>query len=149
MTSWVRDYISGAVSMTSWVRDYIGLPFQAHGRDRAGVDCYGLYRLVLSEQLGIHLPEYLSYDSITDRAGIAATVADAQEALWQEVTTAPRLYDLVLLRLYGLPLHVGLYLGDARMLHIEERICAAVERLDGPVWGRRVLGYWRPTGLEV
>jgi probable lipoprotein NlpC len=137
-----------AALMTDWVRDYIGLPFLGHGRDRAGVDCYGLYRLVLSEQLGIQLPEYLSYDSITDRAGIAATVADAQEALWQEVN-APRLYDLVLLRLYGLPLHVGLYLGLGRMLHIEERICAAVERLDSPVWARRILGYWRPAGLEV
>jgi len=136
--------------MTDWLRDYIGLPFKPHGRDRGGVDCYGLYRLVIAERCALILPERLEgYHDIHDRQGIAAALTQAQaEPVWHEVT-APRLFDLVLLRLFGMPLHVGVYLGAGRMLHIEERICAAVERLDTPVWQRRVLGFWRPDGLPA
>ena len=41
--------------LPAWVADYVGLPWEPYGRTRAGVDCWGLVRLVYEERLGICL----------------------------------------------------------------------------------------------
>lgn len=38
---------------------YVGLPWKLGGRDRRGLDCFGLVRLVLAEQAGVLLPDWL------------------------------------------------------------------------------------------
>lgn len=40
-----------------WSTQYIGLPYLAGGRDRVGLDCWGLIRLIYHEHLGVLLPE--------------------------------------------------------------------------------------------
>ena len=54
-----------AVSRTSqslvgimWFEDYVGIPFVDLGRDRSGIDCYGLIRLLYSERLSVEMPDY-------------------------------------------------------------------------------------------
>ena len=41
-----------------WWERYVGLPWKLGGRDRKGLDCWGLARLVLAEQRGILLPSW-------------------------------------------------------------------------------------------
>lgn len=130
------------------VAEYIGLPFQERGRTRAGVDCWGLYRLVILERLGVTLPLHDLYETTDDRHAIAAAVAGEQVAEWQPVTD-PLPYDLVLLRIYGQPLHVGLYAGPGLMLHIERGKNAVLERIDRTAWRNRMLGFWRSARIET
>lgn len=40
-----------------WTTRYVGLPYRAGGRERDGLDCWGLIRLIYREEKGILLPE--------------------------------------------------------------------------------------------
>ena len=44
--------------LPAWTADYVGLPFKEGGRDRQGLDCYGLLRLVINERFAGTVPEY-------------------------------------------------------------------------------------------
>lgn len=127
-----------------WAGHYIGLPFLAHGRDRLGVDCWGLVRLALAEQFGLALPSFATaYKDTRDAASISAVIA--QETLsWRAVEAGEeKLGDVIVLRLRGQPLHVGLVLGDRLMLHVERGIDSAIERYDRPQWHHRIFGFYR------
>ena len=52
--------------LPDWCAQYIGLPFVEGGRDRSGLDCYGLLRLVINERYAGSVPEY---EGIAWRAG--------------------------------------------------------------------------------
>ena len=41
-----------------WMTPYIGLPYLTGGRNKKGLDCWGLMRLIYKEEKGIELPEY-------------------------------------------------------------------------------------------
>ncbi len=127
-----------------WAGRYIGLPFLDHGRDRAGLDCWGLVRLAVSEQFDISLPAFLGdYQTTADIAGIAALV-EREAVLWLPVRAGEeRLGDVVVLRLKGRPVHVGLVLGDAQMLHVEQGVDSAIEKYSSPRWKDRIHGFYR------
>lgn len=132
-----------------WAGHYIGLPFKDHGRDRSGLDCWGLARLVLAEQFGIALPSYVhEYDRTTETARIGALIA-REALLWQAVPAGTEILgDLILLRLNGQPMHIGLVLGDGQMLHIEWNINSVIERYRESRWSRRTSGFYRYSPLR-
>lgn len=133
--------------LPDWVSTYIGLPFKEHGRDRQGVDCWGLVRLVLGEQFAVHLPSYADgYGSTEDAEDIGRLVQGEMDP-WRDIAQAEeRPGDVVLMRLMNQPMHVGLVIGAGWMLHIEEGIDACLERYDSAKWRRRVLGIYRYDG---
>lgn len=44
----------------SWLNNYVGIPYAFGGRDKDGLDCYGLAKLVYAEQYGETLPDWVT-----------------------------------------------------------------------------------------
>lgn len=131
--------------LPTWAAQYVGLPYKPLGRDRDGVDCWGLLALVWREQLGRELPDYsaLRWDKGADAKVVGA---GAREYASQFVPVHPgqeRLGDGVLLRLRGHPLHVGVVLTPGWMLHTHESANSCVESYTLSLWKNRVIGIYR------
>lgn len=135
--------------MPAWVADYVGLPYRAKGRDRDGLDCWGLVRLVMLEVFRVELHSYTAaYATPTDMIEVSAVLkGEIPESGWQPVVDAPRAGDGVVFRLLGQPWHVGLIVEPGRFLHIEEGAGSVVDRLDSPRWARRIHGIFRHEAL--
>lgn len=144
-----------------WTVDYIGLPFAELGRDRTGLDCWGLARLVLAERFGLGaLPDFRGqYRTTRDRQ--LADVFRAEMARWQPVAdsqpgggSGPGIHagsphwgvlpgDVVVLRIGGAPAHVGVVVAPGWMLTIDRKTASHLDRLDSLRWRGRIEGYFR------
>lgn len=129
-----------------WAAEYVGLPFKDKGRDRNGLDCWGLVALVMREQFGIELPSYAdNYVSAMERDEIAALLtASIPSNGWQPVADAAQAGDGVVFRVLNAPWHVGIVLDAEHFLHVVEGGgCSLIERLDSHRWVRRIVGIYR------
>lgn len=126
-----------------WTDTYNGLPYRIDGRDRKGVDCWGLVCLVYRERLGILLDEKRGVHAAAgEDLRRIAEAAEAESRRWIQVEV-PRVYDVVLLRVGLLPCHAGLCIGRGLMLHCLEGVNSTVESYLGLRWKRRVVGFYR------
>lgn len=123
---------------------YVGIPFLDRGRTFAGVDCWGLVRLVYRGELGVELPAYESlYRTVDERTGVELLeLVERKRGAWQQVE-APETFDLVLLRIAGVPCHVGVALPGGRMIHCARGADSRIESYRGPKWAPRVEGFYR------
>lgn len=132
------------MGVPAWVSAYIGLPFLEHGRTDAGLDCWGLVRLVYERQFGIALPSFATdYGSTVDVQTIAQLVAGEQKH-WSEVPPADvACGDVILLRVRGLECHVGIVLEEGKFLHVIKGANCCIESYKSLLWRKRVSGFWR------
>lgn len=133
-----------------WAAQYIGLPYQPGGRDRRGIDCWGLYSLILAEQFGMALPPYEGPplgSSASMRAVAAAAEAYARQFTRIEAADA-QLGDAILIRVYGFPVHIGMVLARGLMIHAEEYQESVIARYNSPQWASRIASFyrWTPNG---
>lgn len=137
--------LAGVVSVTQWASRYVGIPFVDGGRTIDGCDCWGLFRMVYAERLGIHLPSY-GDTSANDLAAVTEAMAAgvAASERWHEVAV-PRELDGVLMRSYGArePGHVGIVIGAAQLLHVEYKTQSVIVPLDHYSVRARILSFWR------
>jgi cell wall-associated NlpC family hydrolase len=129
-----------------WHEQYVGIPYKHWGRDPAeGLDCWGLCILVMREQFGIDLPSFDQHRIDTFEREATARLIEGTRPFWKKVDE-PALGDLILLRIWRMPTHVGVWLARDRMLNVRKGISSCVERLDTREWRNRVLGFYRPMG---
>lgn len=123
---------------------YVGLPFEERGRGPCAYDCWGLFRLVHREQLGIELPSFADdYATVEDRQALA-DLLDGNMSPWREVEPgAERPGDGLLMRMAGSPSHVGVVAGRGLVLHIERGAGSVIESYRESRLRRRVVGFFR------
>lgn len=121
-----------------WENSYVGIPYKYSGRDKEGLDCWGLVRLVYKEQFNIDLPSFTDVDTLEKQA---ETIAKAQEG-WNKVDIE-KAGDVVVFNIMGQPTHVGMIVRPGYFIHSFENQDVRIERLDSPKWNKRLFGIFR------
>lgn len=142
-----RRPVSGAVRVIR-VGDFVGLPFRDGGRDRRGVDCWGLVRLVYAEAFGIDLPVYGEISARALLQVARAIGAGAQADPWARVDV-PRDGDVAVMRLPNgrASGHVGVVVPGG-VLHAEAACGVAIEDMRSPLIAARITGFYRHEALR-
>lgn len=129
--------------MYTWVQDYIGIPFQSGGRDRAGLDCYGLIRLVLMEQYGCKLPLLDGkYDNALNLYDTSPLFFQQLPILTEKIA-GPQERAIALLEMHQLPCHLGLFCGSESIIHSRAGVGVVAERLDSRRLSGKIVGWYR------
>ncbi len=122
--------------------DWTGRPWQRpHG-------CWQLLCAFYLAEFGVALPTYNDQVPGDDGAQLAALIADELGA-WREVSRGAERYgDGVLIRIAGAPAHIGVVLGNGRMLHVlMDGHDSCVESYRTPKWRPRIEGFYRHKAL--
>jgi len=124
---------------------YIEVPFKEGGRDLSGWDCWGLCWYVARAEFGLELPVYSrEYTTPLDYRALRHLINTERTQSWREVPLGKeRPGDVLVIRLRGQPIHVGLVIGGGRMLHCEASVGSVVESYEGPLWRNRIMGVYR------
>lgn len=125
----------------------IGIPYLNKGRDQSiGLDCWGLLREFYFQHFNIELPSYDDqYQDAFDKQSTESVIQNNYSD-WVLVNN-PQFGDAILCRLAGHPCHVGVYLGEGKMLHTQSGHDSAIDMIDSVKWKNRIDGYYRHASL--
>lgn len=144
------------------LNEYSRIRFLDKGRDRSGCDCWGLVKLVYAERFGIELPGYEEvYQHTKDKDAITTAIPQEAEKHWIDLypdfktplelskvrPRRERCGDVVLMRIMGLPWHVGIVGEAGKVLHVEPGTDSICEGYLCTKWERRILGFYRHASL--
>jgi lipoprotein Spr len=122
---------------------YIEIPFVDKGRDFDGCDCWGLVRLVYENEFDIPLLSFTGAYQTANEGSVVKEVVRAGKALIDNVCKEKPAYgDVVVFNMKGNPCHVGVYVGNNKVLHVMNRSNSVCERLNSPRLKGRVEGYY-------
>lgn len=134
--------------LRKFVREAIAVPFVKKGRDMSGWDCWGEVRCGYKQVLDIDLPDWQDYDSLTAYKHLNDLITGRQKG-WIPVER-PQLMDVALFNIGSMATHVALIISKREALHTEQRLGTFIERLDSPVWARRLNGIFRhPQASQI
>lgn len=141
------------MSIPSWASNYVGVPFLDGGESFEGADCWGLLCMVLEREYGVLVNDFEcrpQYGTKPEEIEAVRRFGEmhTKSSQWVKV----RLHNIkpgdgILLRIAGLPMHVGIALGNWNMLHTEKGIGSCVEKFSSPLWRNRVIGAYRHADL--
>ena len=136
-----------------WVRKYTGIPYLDSGGDGVvATDCWRLLRRVVLERWGIEVPLFgdITYTGRQDinRVGEFIKAREQDMSDWVKLEhESPRAGDIILFRLHGNPLHVGVLVHAKWVLHVEEGVASICERIDDTTWKNRIWARYRHSSL--
>ena len=107
------------------------------GTPYSELDCWGIARKFYLDVFNIQLYRY--YED-TPKGQDAAELAIACSTDFTKVDY-PQFGDIILLRLNGLPSHVGIYLNRTQFLHTRETTGCIIDRLQK--WKLTIEGFYR------
>ena len=125
------------------VKKYLGIPYKNHGRDLAGLDCWGLV-LAIYKDYGIELFDLENYDQEWARRG-GNLILDNYYENWKKVIQY-QAGDLMFIRYpKDVVSHTGIYLDRGLFLHAT-RNGVVVSRVNE--WKDRIHGFYRWTAIK-
>ena len=119
--------------------DLIGVPFLKNGRDKKGIDCYGLV-LEIYKRKGFNAPEYNS----PEKASVIHSLIKDNISLVEELTK-PEPYCMILLEVH-IPYasHIGVVLDDCvRFIHADRKKGVVIEKLTDIYWRNKIVGFYK------
>jgi cell wall-associated NlpC family hydrolase len=126
-----------------WAKDYIGIPFVSGGRDRSGADCYGLVRMVRTEQFNDDLPLFSGdYDNADNFIETEKLLRAQRPLLAGRRVETPKAGDVCVIRFYGLPVHLGIYAGGGFTLHTLKKTGSVLQRTGDLHFAGRIEGWY-------
>ena len=127
-------------------RTWVGVPFRHQGRDRSGVDCWGVPVVVL-RSLGVEMPE----DFVRTNYPRQPLSSEIEHCLTRHCTKLPaaRPGCLVALRMQRTIMHVALLTDTETMIHALEKHGKVIEHGFRGMWKTRyAAGYWALPGVR-
>lgn len=132
-----------ADELAEWAGLYVGIPFKSGGRDKSGLDCYGLLRLVYIEEFNTTLPDLRDlYINALDTNETAPLYKKYAPLLRGDKTACPKSGDAAVMLERGLPTHLGIYAGGGYILHATRHLGTVLQRTTSPDLKGRVEGYY-------
>lgn len=103
-----------------------------------------MVRLVYREEMGIELESHGGvYPDDSEKSRQAAAQAALREReRWIKVTH-PKPYDVLLLRVMGVPVHVGIVVDARSFLHVMKGTQSIIEPIYSAHWRKRIDGFFR------
>ena len=124
------------------INKYIGIPFKQKGYDFEGVDCFGLVHLFLKEEMGMEIPMFKQYDVFEDPIEVARQFNLNVPLIAGDVTTSPKFGDMALFKFRGVANHIGIYVGNGRVLHAMRGTESACESINSVRLKGRLENYY-------
>ena len=124
------------------INDLVGKPFDPVGYGPEKFSCYGLLYEVY-KRYGIELP--ITNISVTACRQVSMKEIQEQLKHWEPIFI-PEVPCAVLIRSTNPDFadHVGVYIGNGKMLHITITRCAVVDRVSE--WENKIIGFYRYIG---
>ena len=119
---------------------FVGIPYKHLGRSFDGCDCYGLVILVYKEIFGKVLNDSITYDKSIE--AYKETVNLVKPLLDVVEVDTPSVGDLGLFRYRGFPTHIGIYVGNNKVLHSLRKMDSGIQSLDHPLLRGRLEGWY-------
>lgn len=128
--------------------EYTPIPVIPGGRNKFGVDCWGLVVVVYAEKYDVKLPTFDGVDW-TNSGDVWMKIADETTLEWNEISREDRREsDVVILRIKGIPWHVGFVIDKNRFMHADPVRGVCVERIDSLHWKNRVVAFYRHPSMS-
>lgn len=125
-----------------WWNKYLSIPFKEKGRDETGCDCWGILRLIKMNEQNIIVPSYLDcYETTNDRESLSDTINSEKTISWKEVKEENP-FNVLLIRMRGVPMHVGIITQKGWMIHTCRGIGTSHERYDCARWKDKIMGIY-------
>lgn len=133
-------------AIPAWVAPYVGVRYHAESDDpRIGLNCWKLFALVQREQFATDIADYDGplYVTRRDAAAVGAAARAFAERFERIAPGHEQAGDAILLRILGVPMHIGIVVLPGLMLHTEEGCDSVVEDYRTPYWAPRVIAFHR------
>lgn len=109
------------------------------GRDYTTYNCFDLVKEFYSDKFGLTLGYSYDRELVGDRKTVESLIVSNKGDF--ERADSPQFGDIVIIKLYGIECHIGVYISNGRFLHSARTVGSLLDRIER--YERMVSGYYR------